>query len=102
MVAGGLPTGLLALGTPAGACSPGATGHLALVARRRHLNVDQKVYLSWCYWLQRDGAMAHTAVRVREWLEGEFGGRVISRFSGRSWPSCTPDMSSRDCRSALA
>ena len=39
----GLPTGLL--GTPAGACSPGATGHPALVARRRHLNVDQKVYL---------------------------------------------------------
>ena len=74
MVAGGLPTA--PLGTPAGACSPGATGHPALVARRRHLNVDQKVYLdllqtivwpvmvaravvtSWCYWLQRDGAMA--------------------------------------------
>ena len=46
--------------------------------------------------------MAHTAVRVGQWLEREFGGRVISRFSGRSWPSFTPDMSSRDCRSALA
>ena len=71
------------------------------MARGRHLNVDQKVYLSWRYWLQRDGAMAHTAVRV-EWLEEEFGGRMNSRFSGRSWPSCTPDMSYRDCRSALA
>ena len=90
MVAGGLPTGLL--GTSAGPCSPGATGHPALVARRRHLNVNQKVYLSWCYRLQRDGAMAHTAVREGKLLEGMFGVRVISRFSGRSGPSCIPNI----------
>ena len=49
-----------------------------MVVRRHHCDVDQKVYFdllqtivcpvvravttSWCYWLQRDGAMAHTAI----------------------------------------
>ena len=38
---------------------------------------------SWCDWLQRDGAMAHAAVRVTEWVEGKFAERVVNRFSDR-------------------
>ena len=29
---------------------------------------------------------------VREWLDGKFGDRVISRFSGCLWASCSPDV----------
>ena len=77
MVAGGLPTGLL--GTSAGPCSPGATGHPALVARRRHLNVNQKVYLSWCYRLQRDGAMAPSRMVHMHGAHCREGGAVAGR-----------------------
>ena len=38
------------------------------------------------FWLQQDGATEHTADRVREWLEGRFGDRAISWFSGRPLP----------------
>ena len=36
-----------------------------------HTLVVQAVTTSWCYWLQQDGTTAHTAIRVREWLEGK-------------------------------
>ena len=40
------------------------------------------------FWLQQNGASVHTAVRLREWLGGKFGDRVISKLSGaccESW-----------------
>ena len=49
------------------------------------------------FFLQQGGVTARTAVWVRAvQLEGKLGDRAISRFSGRPWPSCVPDMSSLD------
>ena len=73
------------------------------------MSVNQQVYLEMLqnvvwprvkskstrlqYWYQQDGATAHTTVQVREWLMSKFGNRVISRFTDRSWPSRSPDLS---------
>ena len=48
--------------------------------------------------LQQDGATAHITVRAGEWREGKFGDRMISRFSCRPLPPCTPEMSSLNYR----
>ena len=92
------------LGIPTKVNGPEATGHLALMTRGHYCTVSLEVYLDllqtvvWPevrvvvtrrrFWLQQDGAMAHTAVRVREWLGGKSDDRVISRFSGRPCHTC--------------
>ena len=75
-------------------------------------NVNQTVYLDmlqkilWpkvrnvssrkAYWFQQDGATAHTALTVREWLESKFDHRIISRFAPVPWPARSPDLSPLD------
>ena len=95
---GGVGAGLPCSSATARTSSPGATGHPAMVARRHYYNVGRNAYIDsykpsssrWCeggHQLVRLDA----AIRVTEWLEGKFGDRRISRFSGRPWPSHTPD-----------
>ena len=77
-------------GGPKAPLQYGPKGLLGPPADHR-LAVGARVATIWCDWLQRDGAMAHAAIRVTGWMEGKFGDSVISRFSHRPWPSCTPD-----------
>ena len=61
--------------------------------------VVRAVDTSRSHWLQQDGAIPHTAIRVRVWLGGKFGNRMVSRLSlpcGHPWPFCTLDMLSLD------
>ena len=45
---------------------------------------------------QQDGAAAHTADRVLEWLHATFGDRVISRRCELVWPARSPDLTAPD------
>lgn len=42
---------------------------------------------------QQDGATAHTANRVMDYLRRKFRGRVISRHGDIAWPARSPDLS---------
>ena len=44
----------------------------------------------------QDGAPAHTACVVREWLVERFGSRVISRLCETEWPASSPDLALND------
>ena len=44
-------------------------------------------------WFQQDGATAHTAHAVMDYLKLKFRGRVISRFGDIAWPARSPDLS---------
>ena len=48
------------------------------------------------YWFQQDGATAHTALTVREWVEIKFEHRIISRSAPVPWPARSPDLSPLD------
>ena len=45
------------------------------------------------FWFQQDGAAVHTTAAVRQWLDDNFDGRVISRLTERPWPARSPDLS---------
>ena len=47
-------------------------------------------------WFQQDGAAVHTTAAVRQWLDDNFDGRVISRLTERPWPARSPDLSPLD------
>ena len=47
-------------------------------------------------WFMRDGAAPHTARRVLTWLTDHFEGRVISRFTEKTWASHSPDLNPLD------
>ncbi len=47
------------------------------------------------YW-QQDGATAHTARIVMDFLKEQFGDRIISRRSNHPWPASSPDLSPLD------
>ena len=47
-------------------------------------------------WFQQDGATAHTAGEVMDWLKRRFFGRLISHRSEFQWPSRSPDLSPLD------
>lgn len=47
-------------------------------------------------WLQLDGAPAHSAVLVRNYLNTLFGNRWIGRFGPRRWPARSPDLTMLD------
>ena len=44
----------------------------------------------------QDGAAPHTARRVLTWLTDHFEGRVISRFTEKTWASNSPDLNPLD------
>lgn len=44
-------------------------------------------------WFQQDGATAHTANAVMDYLRRKFRGRVISRNGDVAWPARSPDLS---------
>lgn len=44
-------------------------------------------------WFQQDGATAHTANGVMDFLRRKFRGRVISHFGDIAWPARSPDLS---------
>lgn len=44
-------------------------------------------------WFQQDGATAHTANAVMDFLRAKFRGRVISRNGDIAWPARSPDLS---------
>jgi hypothetical protein len=48
------------------------------------------------FWLQQDGATAHTARRPRAILKEVFPGRVVSLNEAVSWPPSSPDLSPCD------
>lgn len=54
--------------------------------RRNRLNHNR-------IWFQQDGATAHTANVVMNFLRRKFPGRVISRFGDIAWPPRSPDLS---------
>ena len=47
-------------------------------------------------WFMQDGAAPHTARRVLTWLTDHFEGRVISRFTKKTWASHSPDLNPLD------
>ena len=47
-------------------------------------------------WFMQDGAAPHTTRRVLTWLTGHFKGRVISRFTEKTWASHRPDLNYLD------
>ncbi|KAK3743050.1 hypothetical protein RRG08_063916 [Elysia crispata] len=47
-------------------------------------------------WFMQDGAAPHTARRVLTWLTDHFEGRVISRFTEKTWASHSPDLNPLD------
>ena len=47
-------------------------------------------------WLQQDGAPAHFALIVREFLNLNFNERWIGRGGPFEWPPCSPDLTSPD------
>ena len=47
-------------------------------------------------WFMQDGAAPHTARRVLTWLTDHFEGRVISRFTERTWAAHSPDLNPLD------
>uniref|UniRef100_A0A1Y1JZD5 DUF4817 domain-containing protein n=1 Tax=Photinus pyralis TaxID=7054 RepID=A0A1Y1JZD5_PHOPY len=54
------------------------------------MGVDEDV------WFQQDGATAHTARRVMEFLRGRFPGRLISLRGDLDWPARSPDLAPCD------
>jgi hypothetical protein len=48
------------------------------------------------FWLQQDGATAHTARRPRAVVKEMFPGRVVSLHEAVPWPPCSPDWSPCD------
>ena len=55
--------------------------------QRTHIN-DQ--------WLMQDGAPAHTATATRQWLNDNFGQRIISLKTNFVWAPYAPDLNSLD------
>lgn len=47
-------------------------------------------------WFQHDGAPAHFAVIVRNFLNQYYNGRWIGRGGPVNWPACSPDLTSPD------
>lgn len=47
-------------------------------------------------WYQHDGAPAHFPLRVRQFLDQRFEGRVIGRGAQHSWPPRSPDLTCLD------
>ena len=47
-------------------------------------------------WFQHDGALAHSAINVREWLNSHFNGRWIGCGGVIAWPPRSPDMNPLD------
>ena len=47
-------------------------------------------------WFMQDGAAPHTARRVLTCLTDHFEGRVISRFTEKTWASHSPDVNPLD------
>lgn len=47
-------------------------------------------------WFQQDGAAPHTAGATLEWLDEQFGSRIISLNRDLIWPPHSPDMSPLD------
>ena len=47
-------------------------------------------------WYQQDGAPAHTAGTALEWIQDQFGSRVISRLTDIPWPAHSPDLALND------
>jgi hypothetical protein len=45
------------------------------------------------YWFQQDGASAHTAIAVQEWLTDKFSTKFVNKFR---WPSRSPDLNPCD------
>jgi hypothetical protein len=48
------------------------------------------------FLFMQDGASAHYAGDVREWLEQKFPGRWIGRRGSIEWPTRSPDLSPMD------
>lgn len=44
------------------------------------------------FWYQQDGAPAHSAGTSLEWIQQQFGPRVISRLTYIPWPAHSPDL----------
>lgn len=53
-------------------------------------------YDTEAFWLQQDGATAHTARRSRQILQEQFPGRLISLRGDIPWPPRSPDLSPCD------
>ena len=47
-------------------------------------------------WIMQDGAAPHTARRVLTWLTDHFEGRVVSRFTEKTWASHSPGLNPLD------
>ena len=47
-------------------------------------------------WLQLDGAPAHYALQVRQWLDENYPGRWIGRGGPVAWPPRSPDLTPLD------
>ena len=47
-------------------------------------------------WFMQDGAALHMPRRVMTWLTDHFEGRVISRFTEKTWASHSPDLNPLD------
>ena len=47
-------------------------------------------------WILQDGAAPYTARRVLTWLTGHFEGRVVSRFTEKTWASHSPGLNPLD------
>lgn len=47
-------------------------------------------------WFQQDGASAHFARPVRDWLDNEFPGQWIGRGGPVAWPARSPDLTPMD------
>ena len=47
-------------------------------------------------WFMQDRAAPHTARRVLTWLTDHFEGRVIDRFTEKTWASNSPDLNPSD------
>jgi hypothetical protein len=69
--------------------------HTWLIPQLREKGIMDRV------WLQQDGAPAHFAIQVREFLDEQFPGRWIGRGSASSpaplkWPPRSPDLTTPD------
>ena len=47
-------------------------------------------------WFIQDGAASHTGRRVLTWFIDHFEGRVIRRFTEKTWASQSPDLNPLD------
>ena len=81
-------------------------GAMETVAVDRYMNVLTRFWRAlgrFCgheargqQWFMQDGAAPHTARPVLTWLTDHFEGRVISRFTEKTWSSHSPDLNPLD------